>query len=556
MANRNGSIETAVISALLGACLILGGCGGGSSVEGGPTETAEMAAASVIRSTPGASPTASTPTQVAAPAPTVTTVQPTPLKASAPDASTPSGPIAVAEDPKPTASEPAPTYVVATSGNDRNPGTVALPLATLQRAIDLAQAGDTILVRAGVYAVAGATRVAGKRATATAPFTIIGESGAVLRAATEAVPGVWRGVLEIENSSWIIVRGIAVENSSFFGFRVQYSDNITLQGNRSTISLGSGIYARGVTTLRVDSNDVSRFCDRNIFGASPIAGCQEGISLDSVDGFDVVKNLVHDAPQTTGVGPGGGEGIDIKNGSSNGVVAFNSVWNLVQIGIYIDGWALGAQNVVVHGNRVWNTYMGIVVASEMSGVVKNVAVHNNIIRDVGVHGIEIADFKAGKGGDGLRTEIAVYNNTIINAGVKESKPPYYSLWVTGPFPDRGTGIAVSTTNVTSLRIFDNIISGSKTTAIQLKPEVRVNARVETNLIWPLELNGATNAYRGTRPILAAPAFVSPATGDWHLSANSPARSSGSGGGAASVDADNLPRPSIQLDLGALAYRGS
>jgi len=40
---------------------------------------------------------------------------------------------------------------VATSGKDSNPGTQAAPLRTVQRAADLAQAGDTITVHEGVY---------------------------------------------------------------------------------------------------------------------------------------------------------------------------------------------------------------------------------------------------------------------------------------------------------------------------------------------------------------------------------------------------------------------
>jgi hypothetical protein len=43
------------------------------------------------------------------------------------------------------------TYYVATSGSDSNPGTLAAPLQTIQRAAELAQAGDTVLVREGVY---------------------------------------------------------------------------------------------------------------------------------------------------------------------------------------------------------------------------------------------------------------------------------------------------------------------------------------------------------------------------------------------------------------------
>jgi len=40
---------------------------------------------------------------------------------------------------------------VATSGNDTNPGTAAAPLRSIQRAANLAQAGDTITVHAGTY---------------------------------------------------------------------------------------------------------------------------------------------------------------------------------------------------------------------------------------------------------------------------------------------------------------------------------------------------------------------------------------------------------------------
>ena len=36
-------------------------------------------------------------------------------------------------------------YYVATNGNDANPGTLAQPFATWQKAINLAQPGDTIL---------------------------------------------------------------------------------------------------------------------------------------------------------------------------------------------------------------------------------------------------------------------------------------------------------------------------------------------------------------------------------------------------------------------------
>ena len=42
-------------------------------------------------------------------------------------------------------------YHVSPSGSNRNPGTEALPFATIQRAADLAMPGDTVIVHEGEY---------------------------------------------------------------------------------------------------------------------------------------------------------------------------------------------------------------------------------------------------------------------------------------------------------------------------------------------------------------------------------------------------------------------
>lgn len=43
------------------------------------------------------------------------------------------------------------TYYVAPNGSDSNPGTQAAPFATLQKAHDVANPGDTIYMRGGTY---------------------------------------------------------------------------------------------------------------------------------------------------------------------------------------------------------------------------------------------------------------------------------------------------------------------------------------------------------------------------------------------------------------------
>lgn len=446
-------------------------------------------------------------------------------------------------------------YVAASGGSDSNLGTYTRPLANVQRAIDLARAGDTVVLLPGIYPVSTPIRVVNKVASSELPLTIIGQGTVVLRATAAGVPGIWRGIVEIDNSSYITVKHIAVENSSFFGFRIQDSQNITLQNNRSTISLASGIYSRKVVGLKILNNDISRFCDKNSSGSGPGVSCQEGITLSAVDGFAVTGNSVHDAPQQPDVGPGGGEGIDIKNGSKNGVVSFNSVWNIVQLAIYIDGWSEGVSNVEVFGNKICCSYMGIAVASELGGVVSDISIHDNIIHSVGVDGIVVAKFKAGANGDGRRSRIKIYNNTVVNAGIKEAKPPFYSLWSVNGFPDWGTGINIESMNVSEIEVFDNILHGNKTAAIKVPDALRSQARVTSNLIWPKTAQNVTNAFDGQTSMVSKPGFVSTATGDWHLAAGSPAIGVGSVAVKNAVDAERVPRRAGPSDLGALTYRG-
>jgi hypothetical protein len=43
------------------------------------------------------------------------------------------------------------SYYVSPSGNDANPGTLAQPFKTLQKALPLLKPGETLIVRAGEY---------------------------------------------------------------------------------------------------------------------------------------------------------------------------------------------------------------------------------------------------------------------------------------------------------------------------------------------------------------------------------------------------------------------
>lgn len=70
------------------------------------------------------------------------------------------------------------TYYVATTGNDANPGTeLTAPLRTIQKAMSKAVAGDSVLVRSGIYRES--VDVAGVGGTAAKPIRVSGYNGEV-----------------------------------------------------------------------------------------------------------------------------------------------------------------------------------------------------------------------------------------------------------------------------------------------------------------------------------------------------------------------------------------
>jgi hypothetical protein len=70
------------------------------------------------------------------------------------------------------------TYYVATNGNNLNPGTQSQPFLTVQKGVDVAHAGDTVLVGPGTYAEN--VRTADNAGTSGAPIVINGQNVATV----------------------------------------------------------------------------------------------------------------------------------------------------------------------------------------------------------------------------------------------------------------------------------------------------------------------------------------------------------------------------------------
>ncbi|MFG2726072.1 right-handed parallel beta-helix repeat-containing protein [Streptomyces canus] len=223
------------------------------------------------------------------------------------------------------------TLVVATNGSDSAPGTLAQPLRTVQRAVDLAKPGDTIAVRAGTYALTDNITIA-TSGTASQPISLgayQGErvviDGEQLAASHTPVGGsiqrAERGAIHQEASYWRI-SDLEIVNGPYG----VYCDGCN--GN---------VFAR----LKTHDNYESGF---QLQGAS---SNNQILNLDSYGNRDPRKNGES------------ADGLAIKEGSGTGnVVRGARLWNNVDDGF--DDWKFTSpvivENTIAYGNGFnrWN----------------------------------------------------------------------------------------------------------------------------------------------------------------------------------------------------------
>jgi len=420
---------------------------------------------------------------------------------------------------------PGATYHVAPGGSDASPGTAESPLATVQHAADLVLPGDTVLLRAGTY-----------RQVVT--LTRSGTSGAEIVLA--AFPGErpvldgtgllateWlAGIVHVFQASYVRVRGLTVTHAGpgvqAAGILVEESRHVTVEENVSDDTVSSGIGVWNSEDVALEDNEVARACT---------TGIQEQVSVGGTRGFRVVGNRVHDAGGTEN----GGEGICLKDGSSEGVVRGNAVWNQpIKPGIYVDAWDKHTHDIEVDGNVVHGCSDGIGLASEMGGLLERIRVTNNLCWGNAYLGLLVAAH------GGVEThpmnDLRVVNNTFAGNGT--------SGW--------GGGIAVDSREARNVVVRNDVVSGHPSFGIIVSPALPSGAvAVDHNLIDAYVGTVEEGETRGTDAVEASPRFVDEAGHDFRLAADSPALDRGSSSLAPSHDFDGVSRPQGSgVDLGA------
>jgi hypothetical protein len=215
------------------------------------------------------------------------------------------------------------TLVVATDGDDADPGTVDQPLRTIQRAVDLAGPGTTIEIRAGSYAPGTNIQVTvdgqpdapiTMRAYQGEPVLIDGENMPHTPAPIGgSIPRPERGALHIEADWWRFV-DLEIANGPYAIFCLDCNDNV---------------FERLVTRDNYESG-------LQIQGAS---GGNQVLNLDSFGNRDPRKNGES------------ADGLAIKEGSGTGnVVRGARLWNNSDDGF--DAWEF-VSAIVIEDSVAW-----------------------------------------------------------------------------------------------------------------------------------------------------------------------------------------------------------
>ena len=320
---------------------------------------------------------------------------------------------------------------VSPAGDDSAPGTRERPWRTLARAAKTAGPGDTVFLLSGTWAE---RLIPTRSGTADAPLVFAAAPGATPVIDGQAISlKEMSGVVQVENLSWIELRGISVRNSgpggNAAGIFARRCSHITVVGCRTAGTNSSGIGIWFSSSVLVDGNDVTDACRD---------GSQECITVAGCDGFEIRGNVVHDCVN----GKSGGEGIDAKHGA-HGKIHGNTVHHIRRLGIYVDAWDFHMVDVEVYDNLVYETQSnGYALAAEDNGALEGVRFHDNVAFRNAHVGLTLADWGEKVPHHGLK-DIVIERNTFIENG---------KGW--------GGGIRVDNAEAEGIVIRDNLVANN------------------------------------------------------------------------------------------------
>jgi parallel beta-helix repeat protein len=270
---------------------------------------------------------------------------------------------------------------------------------TIQAAVNAASAGDTIEIAGGTYRESVDVNKSGSagayitlRAKAGQTVTLAGGNGLPASGSSN------RGLLTLDNSRYVKIDGLTITGSHQHGIYAGQASDLVIQNTTVTGSQDGGI-------LVGDGSGITIACDRiggnnaAAAGGDIGAAANEAVTLFNVSNFSVTGNSVFGNHE---------EGIDVKDGTHDGTIRGNQVYQNNGPNIYVDG----ASNVQISANHVYSakgsSKSGIGLAVESGGSASNVDIFSNVIYSNPGGGV---DFWIG-----TYSDVQIYSNRIYNNG--------------------------------------------------------------------------------------------------------------------------------------------
>ena len=391
------------------------------------------------------------------------------------------------------------TYYVAPppTGDDSNPGTELQPWATLQKAADTVQAGDTVLVRAGQYA-GGHFTTSGSPGLPIVLASYPGEEVEI----TDDNPVTPDGI-NLEGASWMVIEGFGIDGRTRAGIRAVLCEQVVVRDNRLDANGRWGVFTGFCDDLLIENNETSN---------------------------SIVEH-----------------GIYVSNSGDRPVIRGNRAWGNNANGIHMNGdVSQGGDGVISEALVEANLIFGNGVAGgsgiNMDGV-QDSLIRNNLIFDTHASGISLYQIDGGAPSTGNR----VLNNTVIVAadgrwGLNIRDGAVGNTVINNTFYSfhgyRGA-VAVTTDSLSGLVSDHNAV------------EDRFTTDGGNSVMTLAEWQTATG--QDADSVIATPEqlFVDPDNDDYHLAAGSPGVDAGMALAAVITDLEGTPRPiGATHDIGA------
>jgi parallel beta-helix repeat protein len=385
------------------------------------------------------------------------------------------------------------------------------PFCTISAAAAKAVAGDTVVVTAASYA----ERVTLTRSgTAGAPIAFVGSGGPVV---TGKVYG-----FDLSGVAWVQISGFTIASTTSHGIRLTLCSNVTLSDNLIRSTAGSGIYLNNSSDLTLVNNQVQDSASHGLYLTQ--------VTRAAISGGYVTRS-------GSRVSGGTRKGVYVT-GSSNSILQGTEVFDNSDIGVYLVEGTTGfrVKNVVAHHNaRAFERIAAGIESRSDGNIVESSIGYSN--EDSGIN------MRWG-GSNGLVVNNISFNNGDHGIDVLDS--PGVRIVANTVYRNVTAGINVEGNSSNAL-LMDNISVGNASNSPRTTGNIRVTkgsmpSAADFNIVYAFgtdrlyEWSGVS--YRTlsylkkdfpgveTRGIQADPKWVAPDSGDFHLSAGSPAIDSG------------------------------